>query len=505
MNICFVYGGHENLGIEYLSAILKRAGHRVKLAFDPMLFNDAYIRVPILNNFFDYQKILLEEILSWQPDLAAFSVVTDDYQRSCQIAARIKREREGLPIIFGGIHPTSLPEKVISQPFVDIVCIGEGEYPILELTNGMEKRGIDNCFDTKNLWFKRGREIIKNEVRPLIQDLDALPFADKDIFFEKTPYFRKIYTIMTSRGCPYKCTFCCNDTIARLYKGKGRLLRQRSVDNVILELTEMKEKWHFKTATFYDDIFAINKDWLVDFCAKYKKLIDLPFRCIMHPRFVDEERIVYLKEAGCVNIELGIQSVNQTSRQKVLKRYESNAELEKTIGVIKDAKIGFSVDHILGIPYEDEEDQIQAARFYNNMRPDLIDTFWMTYYPKTKIVDTAIEAGLLTEEEKTELEEGRGTSHAYSNRTNSNKIFYPFQFLFGYLPFLPKRIVKYVIEKRLYRFFRFNSLLLSTVLPRFIHAFLWNDYNARNQTKRNFYLLLYVLLKKLSLKKKVRS
>lgn len=499
MKVCFVYGAHENLGIEYLSSVLKQAGHQVQLAFDPLLFNDAYINVPFLKGFFGYRQKLLDEIFSGEPDLIAFSVVTDDFQWACQIALDIKKVRKDIPIVFGGIHPTSLPEYVIQQPFEPIVCIGEGEFPLLDLVTGLEKNGgIENCLDIQNFWFKWKGEIIKNAVRPLIQDLDILPFADKEIFYEKTLYFSKIYTVMTARGCPYKCSYCCNDVISSIYKGKGKILRQRSVDNVLNELVEMKTKWNYKSVSFYDDTFAFNKNWLGKFCSEYKKRIDLPFRCIIHPKFVDEYRIALLKKAGCVNLELGIQSISEPSRHKILDRHESNSEIKKALTLLKEAGIGFSVDHILGIPYENEQDQIEAVKFYNELRPDLIDTFWMTYYPRTKIVDIALQAGILSEGEKNKIEAGLGTSHAYAGKRKNEKSLIPFQFLFGYLPFIPTHLVYYILKKKWYRFFTINSLFLSTVLPRFIRAFFWNDYNARNQMKRNYYLLIYFLKKRFS-------
>ncbi|MCK4248297.1 MAG: cobalamin-dependent protein, partial [Candidatus Omnitrophica bacterium] len=245
--ITFVCIGSESLGIEYLSSVLKQKGHKVNLVFDPSLFDDKYwLHIPFLYKLFDKKKKIIDKIINSKPDFIAFSVITDTYQRCCQLAKELKK-RSNAKIIFGGIHPTSVPEQVIMKQFVDYVVVGEGEDALLDLVEGKQDAG--------NIWFKNNNGIVKNEVRPLIKNLDEIPFPDKELFNKYIPH-NKSYSIMTSRDCPFNCHYCCNSILHRLY---GFLNRKRSPQNVLEELKWAKERFNFKQVFFLDDTFSSNK------------------------------------------------------------------------------------------------------------------------------------------------------------------------------------------------------------------------------------------------------
>src|SRR3989338_10901652 len=143
MKIAFVNDSCERLGVEYISAVLKAGGHQTKLFVDPQLFDDVYIHSHFLKNIFNYKNKLIFELKNYRPGLISISVDTECYQWACTISRLIKKGLPGTPIIFGGIHPTSVPERVIKNDFVDMVCVGEGEYPMLELADSMQKGKID--------------------------------------------------------------------------------------------------------------------------------------------------------------------------------------------------------------------------------------------------------------------------------------------------------------------------------------------------------------------------
>ena len=205
MRIAFVNDSCERVGVEYISALLKKNSHEVKLFVDPLLFDDEFITLRKLSRIFDFKKRIINQLKAYQPDLIGISVVTGFYPWASAMAKMIKQEMD-VPIIFGGIHPTSVPERVIKNDFVDMVCVGEGEYPMLELANSMQRGSID--YSIKNIWFKKNKEIIRNELRPLIEDIDKLPMADHALYYESSPHFSKGYYIATSRGCPHACSYC---------------------------------------------------------------------------------------------------------------------------------------------------------------------------------------------------------------------------------------------------------------------------------------------------------
>ena len=180
MNIVFVSSACETLAIEYLSAALKHAGHSCKLCFDPQLFDDTFLKYPILSRLFDYTEIIMDELRSCQPDLVAFSVVSDNFPWASRLSKRIKQELD-VPIVFGGVHPTSVPEYTLQYSSADYVVMGEGEGAIVDLVENINDPAV--CRTIPNVWAKDGEKIIKNDVRPLVEDLDSLPFPDKEIFY----------------------------------------------------------------------------------------------------------------------------------------------------------------------------------------------------------------------------------------------------------------------------------------------------------------------------------
>ena len=152
MNVTFVQAEAESLAIEYLSSVLKSHGHKTYLTFDPMLFDSPSVQNSYLSRKFDIREALVEQIKDTKPDLVSFSVFTGNYQWALSMARSVKKVL-GVPIIFGGVHPTSVPEIVISEDCVDMVCVGEGEYALLELVEDLEQGRVN--YETKNIWFKK--------------------------------------------------------------------------------------------------------------------------------------------------------------------------------------------------------------------------------------------------------------------------------------------------------------------------------------------------------------
>lgn len=461
MKITFLYGGFESLGIEQLSSVLKFHGHQVSLVFDSMIFNDGISSSSILSRIFSYKEEVVDEVIKSEPDLVAFSVVTPTYQWALGLAKEIKK-RINVPIIFGGVHPTLVPERVMQNQCIDMVCLGEGEYPLLELVNSIENR-ISN-HNIENIWFKSKDTMKKNPIRPLIDNLDSLPFLDKDLFYEKTPAFRKIYFITSSRGCPYDCTFCCNHTLRKISCKNGKWVRRKGVNNVIRELKLAKKKYNIPLVFFLDDVFTMDEKWLGEFAKSYKREVNLPFKCISHPQSISPKVINHLKYAGCVDILLGLQSANEKTRRKVLNRRETNKQISEVCKLIKQAGIDFSIDHIFDIPFEGAKEQIEAANFYNELRPTRIYVYGLSYFPKTEITNIAKEAKLIDDAIIHCIEEGLGESLSLGGNVKKKEgLFERFSIFFSILPLLPEKIINFLINKKLYRLLPPSSRLFKYI------------------------------------------
>ena len=485
MKIVFVYAGNESLGLEILSAVLKQHGHETDLVFDPMIFSDAYLSATRLRRLLDCETSVIERVVSSGADLVAFSVVTDYYEWALRFARLIKARCDA-PIIFGGIHPTSVPEQVIEENAVDIVCIGEGEGALLDLANQLDRNGTyAPQTPIENLWIKSGTNTIRGEIRPLVASLDELPFADKSLFYRRVPVFSKQYTIMMSRGCPFKCSFCCNNLLRTLSRGKGKYLRWRSVENVIEELVQAKRRWNYRSVAFYDDVFTFNKTWARAFLPLYRKEIHRPFACVEHPSMVDEEIVALLKEAGCVNIQLGVQSLNERSRRDVLGRTETNEEIRDTLELIRKYAIGVTVDHIAEIPYEAEADQVGAVRFYNEVRPNVINFFWLSYYPKTEICRF--------HDGTSRSERGLRSLIIRDRRTKRKSPFAAFEAFLNLLPLMPRWTVDFFLRKKRYKLLSLFPTTLAVILPRLVSIVRSKDIRSGAHLARVTRLFPYAL------------
>ena len=417
MKVLFYYKEAEQIGIEYLLAILKKAGHETDLIFDCGSSNKfGMVKSSIFTKTQNIKR-MVEKAKKFNPDLIAFSSETDIYPDVKKIAYILKKELN-VPTIIGGRQATNLPEYVLKEDCFDMLCRGEGEEAILELVDKLEK-GKD-ITKIKNLWVKKNGKIYKNTLRPLLQDLDKLPFPDKDLFY-KYGAFSSQLIVMGSRGCPYSCSYCNNSYYMQLYKGKGKYVRRRSVMNIIDEIKHFKQKFPIKVVDFEDENFMIDKTWLKEFCEVYKKEINLPFWCEGSPREIDEEKISWLRKAGCKLIFMGIESGNYRVRKEIFNRPITDEKIIKAAGIIKKAKIKLEATAIFGSPTETPEEMWDTVKLFEKVKPDAINTYTLYPYANTKAFDISKEKGYLSEEAIKQIYEGKEGSHGHSILNHSYK------------------------------------------------------------------------------------
>lgn len=482
MRITFVHLGKENLGIEYLSAVLKEAGHKTSLSFDIGLFGptDNVFYIPFLERIFDCKRKVIAEIEKSNPDLVAFSVYTNTYPWACDIA-RIVKEKMGVRTVFGGIHATLVPEVLIENPYVDFVIEGEGEYALLELaeslSSGKSRYSIDN------LWYKQDNKIIRNKIRPPVQNLDCLPLPDKELF-EKGINYRDDYFTMTVRGCVYNCSYCCESYMNKIYKNFSR---RRGVGSVMKELNIMKHRYQFRRIFFIDPVFFTNKTWLKELMKRYKKEIDVPFRCFGHTNHFDEEVGRLLKYGGCYAIEFGFQTINDSIKKKILNCATTSEQAKKTFDTCDKLKLRYDIDHMFELPQEKEEDHIQATRFYSRLKYlNRIKCHNLTYFPKLKIVEIARQNNLLTKNDIDDIKNGLignflnigSLKDKTVLRRNKN-----FKLLYKILPLLPFSFIRWILGRRLYRKFY--------LIPSFAVILLQLLIAIKNRDYRYFIYLKY--------------
>lgn len=447
MRVAFITCGQENMGVEFLSAQLKKHGHEVRLFFDPRSFGGGVLlKIGFLEKMLDLREKIVKQSLEWKPDIVGFSCMTHNYQWCLSVAKEIKK-RANMPVIFGGIHPTLLPQEVLSQDCVDMVAVGEAEVSFPKLLSNMA-RGIDSA-DTKGIYFKRGGRIVANPIEPPSSDLDSFEFLDKDIFYAKIfSLARMEYTAMASRGCPFACFYCSNDYLRKLYKGYS-FSRKRSVGHLVSELKQAKEKYGMRGVVFYDEVFPSEVSWLEEFSREYKREIDLPFTIFYHFGLCDEKRIELLRNAGCTMISFGLQSASERVRREVCNRAETNAQVSRIIQLCKKHKMQIWIDHIFGLPTESDEETRSAAAFYRELSPDIIYSFWLVYFPRASILGIALQAGILGENEVEKINSGQVGYYYKGMFVKNRKYLLKYQLLFDLIPLVPARWHRKISENKI--------------------------------------------------------
>ncbi len=364
----------EYMGPMYLSALLKKHGHQCHLL--------------ILSE----HKSYLNEIMEYDPDLIAFSTMTGPHTWVLKTAEEIKKNTNK-PVILGGAHPTFFPE-IIQEPSVDIICLGEGEFAILELANKLDK-GEDTS-RIQNLWIKKNGQIIKNELRPLVESLDDLPFPDR-ILYDECKILRSVPAMkfLSGRGCPYQCTFCFNHKFNELYRGLGRVVRKRGVDSLIEEIKTTAQKYELKLIRFPDDTFTVNRRWLLEFFQKYKEEINLPYTGLARANELDEDVVRMLKASNCLNIYFGVETGNENMRNEILKKKLTDNQITKAARLLKKYRVKFGTYNMFGLPGETLPLAFETINFNRTLKPDYTINNVFQPYPKTEIADYAAEHGLL--------------------------------------------------------------------------------------------------------------
>jgi len=244
---------------------------------------------------------------------------------------------------------------------VDIICRGEGEYPLLEIANKIDRQ--EDITSTLSCWFKENGRIIKNDQRFLVEDLNHLPFPDRELYSSKYPHFRKSQKVfIASRGCPFNCTFCFNHQYKKLYQGKGRFVRYRSVENLIQEIKEVREREReLRTVYMQDDNLILHKEWVEEFADRYAREINLPFICLLRADLVDEPIIKKLSEANCRNVFFGIETGSERLRNSLLQKEITDEQILYTAHLLRKYNIKYRTYNMLGLPGETLEDAYKTV------------------------------------------------------------------------------------------------------------------------------------------------
>jgi radical SAM superfamily enzyme YgiQ (UPF0313 family) len=370
-----------SLGLGYLAAVLKKDGFEVEI-IDCRVLNIGNER-------------LLQMIKEGNFEIVGISATTVSFYNVSILAEEIKKFLPKVTLILGGPHITALPEETMENSKFDIGIIGEGEYALLELMRQLR----DGCFQPdriEGLIYREGEKLKMSPQRGYIQNLDTLPFPARELYpplrlykpvadsYRRLPYAH----IMTSRGCPFQCTFCDRKVF-------GNKFRARSANSVLTEIDELVSNYGVREIKFFDDTFPLNKERALLICEGIiKRKLNIIWSCLSHTRHVDKELLTAMKRAGCWQVTLGLESGDP----KVLASMKKGITLEDSRNAVRRAKkAGLNVKafFIIGMP-EDTMDSIKRTlEFAKSLPIDTATFLTLTLFPGTELFNIAVKEGTL--------------------------------------------------------------------------------------------------------------
>ncbi|MHC9543663.1 MAG: radical SAM protein [Vulcanimicrobiota bacterium] len=353
------------------------------------------------------EDLFVKQIIDLNPNIVGISVLSP-YVPIAKRLTKLIRDNSSALIIWGGIHPTISPESCIKE--TDIICVGEGEGAIkdlvINLRDGKEYLTIDN------LWINNGSHIIRNPMRPLIQDLDSIPFPcyGNDSFYfinhnriaRNDPAIFGPLWIQTSRGCPFVCSYCVNSLLQPLFKNLGHYSRRRSVSNTIREIKEYLNVFGSmeRCVIFVDEIFGQDESWLNEFESTYKREIGLPFYVEYNPKLINSALLDKLVNAGVHTINFGIQTGSDYIRNHIFHRPGKNDEIIDVANNITNKGINITYDLIIDNPYDTEQSLKNAISFLLELpKPLFFHLYSLQYFPDYPLTLKAIEDGYIKVED----------------------------------------------------------------------------------------------------------
>jgi len=384
MRVLFVYPNIDcppgiNHGIAAMSGVLKARGHEVGL-------------IHVCDNLWDLPTTeqVLERIEAFRPDIVGFSAMSQQYAWCCDINRALRERRPDLPQAVGGVHCTMVPDEVVADDLWNWVFLGECDDSFPELVDRMRDGGdlysVPGSRVPKR--FSPTGAVISNPVGPF-PDLAELPETDYELFDIDHIVSTKNgwMGLITSRGCPYKCTYCFNMEIVDLYKAEGgakkmkEYLRAYPVDRMVGEIAKLKRDHpHIRTLIIDDDLFTLNKPYVLEFTQAYRESgVGLPYVVNAHVQCFDDEMGRALSESGCIITKYGLESGSPRVRKEVLWRFMTNAQIESMTRTAHKFGLHTSAFIMFGLPHETREEIYETLRLCAKVKMGRFR--WAIFYP----------------------------------------------------------------------------------------------------------------------------
>ncbi|MFA6106354.1 MAG: radical SAM protein [Patescibacteria group bacterium] len=369
------------LGLLSVGAILKKSGHKVKF-------------IDIDAERYSNEKFV-KYLTDFQPDLVAITCVTPTFNAAAGLAGLVKAKTSA-KVMFGGVHPTIAPDDCLKNPNIDFLVVGEGEETVKELALFLESGRVD-YEKIKGLWARINGQIIKGEARPLINDLDEMPYPAWELVSDLKNYQtpdalrHPVMSIMTTRGCPFGCTYCCSKQIF------GRLYRTRSTASLIKEIRYYIDNFGVKELHIMDDVFTLDKARTLEICRSIQREkfnLTLSFANGIRADSIDDEVLKALKDTGFEDLGFGV----ETGDEDILKSIKKNLSKDALRRAFRLAKrYGFNTwgFFIIGLPGESAATIKKTIEFAIELDPDFAKFLILKPFPGSEVFNQLNEKGYI--------------------------------------------------------------------------------------------------------------
>lgn len=370
------------LGLGYIAAVLRDAGHDVTLR-DPE---------PQSLNLSGIRKKLVEE----SPEVVGITCATPNFGMACQIARITKQDTDAVTVL-GGVHASAVPEMILNNhPEFDIIAVGEGEYTMLDLCNTYNSN-IVNLDEVKGIVFRKNGLLHKTSPRPFISDVDKLPFPARDLV-DLNKYRLQVHldrgktstTMITSRGCPYRCTFCAS------HLTMGYKFRPHSPEYVVREIEHLIDNYGIELISFVDDTLTIDQERTKQICNLIiDREIDIDWFCFARVNTVSRELLELMKKAGCYCLLYGVESANKEVLKDIKKGITPN-QSRKALKISNELGFKTEASFILGNPKDTRETIEETINFAIELKPVIASFNRLVPYPGTEIFEKYYRSKLET-------------------------------------------------------------------------------------------------------------
>lgn len=370
-----IQGNYPPLGLMYLASVLRVYGYNVKI-IDCQISNHS-------------SSFLKKEISRFKPDITGISTMTPYFYEAYNIAKLVKSF--GSVTVLGGPHVSVSPNDIVSEKYIDFAIIGDAEYNFLSLVQNLEKKKRGELDNISGLVYTKNGKIRINKLN-YIKDLNKLPFPSRDILSAEKYYCilnnNKYTTLITSRGCPYNCSFCFK-------KRFDNIFRKRNAKNVADEIELCIDQYGIKEIMFYDEAFSFNKKHVISICNELiSRNLDVKWEATFRVGDANKDLLKLMFKAGCFRLRYGVESGNQTTLNMMNKNIKLQ-QVKKAFLITKKTGIETLAYFMIGYIGEGAQSVQNTINFSKQINPDWALFLATTPLPLTPLFKEAVEKGLI--------------------------------------------------------------------------------------------------------------